>query len=324
MGCFNTKGCFSNMPIVAGDRAVVILGIRNKCGSNEFSPGMVFTPISLPIRGRYNDYGSLKSIDDVPANKIIVDLFGGRNIEDILYMAERAEIGEECDIINKHIKDILQKRYTELKKYGIDVPKDNYKNYEFARVMEHEEVFDSIIKISGLEKKAEQDYLDDVKACAAYAEIIKKVEENFGLKKDSPKEIEEKLKSDISVEDKKLYMSYQIGDLLSECKVKKERNFISFLTTDIYELIAYCYSIYKWQYSDTKFLLYPYKNAELKEEYKKEFVDFACLMRGIMNLNLVWGDSNYYGQDVHYDECIKFAKTILNVMKNKQKNNTDF
>ena len=67
--------------------------------------------------------------------------------------------------------------------------------------------------------------------------------------------------------------------------------------------------------------MYPYRNIELKEEYKKEFVDFACLMGGIMNLNLVWGDSNYYSQTVHYDECIKFAKTILNVMKNKQKNN---
>ena len=60
MGSFNHKCNFSQLPTVSGDRIVVMVGVRmtnNVLEADGFSPGNSFTPVSVPIRGEYNDYG---------------------------------------------------------------------------------------------------------------------------------------------------------------------------------------------------------------------------------------------------------------------------
>ena len=75
MGCFNHKGNFSNLPITYGDRIVVIVGVRptkKTYDSQEldtFSPGCSFVPISVPIRGEYNDYGGIEVVKEKQPKK---------------------------------------------------------------------------------------------------------------------------------------------------------------------------------------------------------------------------------------------------------------
>ena len=78
-------------------------------------------------------------------------------------------------------------------------------------------------------------------------------------------------------------------------------------------------NIYRWHELNSNVILYPYRDIELKPEYKKEFTDFAGLIFCMINLNLVWGVSNYYSQRVNYKDCIKLLKTELALMKAKAK-----
>lgn len=72
MGCFNLSGGLSGLDIQYGDDVVLIPLVK----TNKFSENIevdtihcsndgamqFFTPYSLPIRGRYNDYGGIKDI----------------------------------------------------------------------------------------------------------------------------------------------------------------------------------------------------------------------------------------------------------------------
>ena len=97
MGCFNHKANFSQLPIVYGDRIVVVLGIRRlgKIQVNEFSPGHTFIPISVPIRGEYNDYGGIENVDRTPGIEVLENFFDGMNVDTIVDLAERLSIGCE-------------------------------------------------------------------------------------------------------------------------------------------------------------------------------------------------------------------------------------
>lgn len=66
MGSFNHKCNFSQLPARCGDRIVVLVGVQmtnNVLDADGFSPGNSFTPISVPIRGKYNDYGGIENVD---------------------------------------------------------------------------------------------------------------------------------------------------------------------------------------------------------------------------------------------------------------------
>lgn len=80
MGCFNTTGFLSRLPIFCGDRVVCFLGkININHDVYGFTPYHVFSlvsPICLPIYGSYNDYGSIELIDDTPVKKLLEKLSG--------------------------------------------------------------------------------------------------------------------------------------------------------------------------------------------------------------------------------------------------------
>ena len=80
MGCFNTSGFLSKIPICYGDRVVCFLAKINRnadvygfCPTYPFS---VISPKCLPIYGTYNDYGSIENIDESPITKFLEDISG--------------------------------------------------------------------------------------------------------------------------------------------------------------------------------------------------------------------------------------------------------
>ena len=86
MGCFNTTGFHSNLPIVCGDKIFSIICLRwNEFDDDflRFGPGYQITPIFLPIFGEYNDYGNIENIERTPEVESIERMFG-YNIDDIM------------------------------------------------------------------------------------------------------------------------------------------------------------------------------------------------------------------------------------------------
>ena len=58
MGSFNIIGFQTNLPITRNEDVVILLGVKKKRSKrNEFSPGKIFTPIMLPMFGKYDDCG---------------------------------------------------------------------------------------------------------------------------------------------------------------------------------------------------------------------------------------------------------------------------
>ena len=51
----------SNLPIEYGDKVVSMISLCCNDSSDTFSPDFSFTPIALPIRGEYDDYGSVSN-----------------------------------------------------------------------------------------------------------------------------------------------------------------------------------------------------------------------------------------------------------------------
>ena len=140
MGCFGINGSISKLPITYGNECVLFIGLINKkINYNVLSFGCynLFTPISLPIYGRYNDYGVI--------NKIIKD----KNVSEI-------EKFFSCDIdtIIKAIDDNMCGRniddkelYNKLKNsLSLSVNEDN-DDYDLAISIEHKFIYDSISKL---------------------------------------------------------------------------------------------------------------------------------------------------------------------------------
>lgn len=104
MGCWNGTCGISNLPIMAGDRIVLFVCKRNKNMSNVttvyYSDDMS-KPIYLPIRGEYNDYGSIENIDNSNVNKILVDVINKQ------YELDLKDVKETIDYIERDNIDDL-------------------------------------------------------------------------------------------------------------------------------------------------------------------------------------------------------------------------
>ena len=101
MGCFNSTGFISKLPICHGDRVVCFIGVEAQhIGGHElFYPSDVVAPYFLPIYGEYNDYGSIENIDRTPIVEFL-EKFAGCSIEDIVNGIERCLYG---NTINENI-----------------------------------------------------------------------------------------------------------------------------------------------------------------------------------------------------------------------------
>lgn len=73
MGCFDESCCMSNIPIHYNDDVVQIYvtGIDGETCQGNMYFDTVWTPMSLPIFGKYNDYGDVEPYDNDPGYRFL-------------------------------------------------------------------------------------------------------------------------------------------------------------------------------------------------------------------------------------------------------------
>lgn len=72
MGCYNVACSISNISIGAGDDIVFIPLTQSKHGAklgdrntSLISPHCIYSPVTLPIFGKYDDYGGIEDIEQI-------------------------------------------------------------------------------------------------------------------------------------------------------------------------------------------------------------------------------------------------------------------
>lgn len=68
MGSFNLRGFFSNVSIQYGDEIVMMIGLQKKTNTRRYYTCEGIVPITLPIYGKYNDYGGIDSVECTPSS----------------------------------------------------------------------------------------------------------------------------------------------------------------------------------------------------------------------------------------------------------------
>lgn len=80
MGCFNSSGFLSKLPICYGDRVVCFLAKINRnadvYGFCPYYPFSLVSPKCLPVYGRYDDYGAIENIEASPMVDFLENLTG--------------------------------------------------------------------------------------------------------------------------------------------------------------------------------------------------------------------------------------------------------
>jgi len=109
MGCFNKIGFISSLPILMGDECVLILMRDKKSYKEDIKGGTVhptdiFSPVFLPIFGKYNDYGNIEDITKSTITEYIEEFFDS-DIETILQDIDDMAVGRGSDSnITKNIE----------------------------------------------------------------------------------------------------------------------------------------------------------------------------------------------------------------------------
>jgi len=93
MGSWNETCCISNMPILQGDRAVYLpIVYKNNAPDGIFYHTTdIASPLPYPLKGTYDDYGSLENIDTSPGSLFLIAY-----IEEML----------DCGLLKYSCKDI--------------------------------------------------------------------------------------------------------------------------------------------------------------------------------------------------------------------------
>ena len=123
MGSFNSSGFISKLPIQYGDRVVCFIATENPSSSirSLYIPDCHLVPWGIPVRGKYNDYGSIQEIDEDYNTDFLRRLFKVDNVEDIFNAVERCLYGDSVDEnikYWKHDKDEVKKYKMLLPMYG--------------------------------------------------------------------------------------------------------------------------------------------------------------------------------------------------------------
>lgn len=402
MGCFNHKGNFSQLPIEYGDRIVVIVGVRPIKKTyltqelDDFAPGHSFVPISVPIRGKYNDYGGIEDVDYTPAIDQLEKFFGMDTIK-IVDLAERTCCGceNQMEEENEIAKGVLEKI---LRNSG-------YTDTELALtyIMEHEKIFDHIVSIANPKKKDryfwkipheyiealgykknqigeengypiiiwEHDTLPKLKEkCYVWLEndfgnygkvsnTIGQLCEKIGC--DVPKEFEDTFFESVFKEEcgvvslekrEQMLFDYyhtligqtgkngvftkeDVEKLIEDYKKKtpeekeSDLSILDFVrprggNPERYSFKRHSMDWGLFYYRDgmgmTNCILsqFGFKEEHLKPEYMKEVVETAALLDGLNTLQMTWGVTNYYRQDVCYNEHVNFLEKCLSIAKEKK------
>lgn len=343
MGSFNHKGNLSNLPIEYGDKVVCMIGLRCNNSSDTFSPGFSFTPISLPIRGEYDDYGSVQNVVKTPGVEYLEKFFG-MSVEDVIGVAERCESG--CENQVKGGYDIIMEKINEMLP---DYTFGDCSKYTFGYFMEHESVFDRMVRDGNFNLASAEHRYDSVDWKSRFLEELgyKNQDGNKWVHPEYETLVQDSgyfyLESDEGGSDYSVYpVCYKDFFELIGCdvpeKYKKswyEMKFEQDMTNEKPEHWLFCsskndfyfvnnYNVYGFfyggEYYNGKMLAMIFNTKEyghLKEEYKSEFVELAAFLRSMITMNMTWGVSNYYSQTCKYSFHKNFINACAEIIDNK-------
>lgn len=130
MGCFNTTGFISQLPILDNDKVVCFIAtVKTDSFNGLYYPSSLVAPYFLPIHGNYNSYGYLEDIQETQITKIICKYAGTNNLKELL-----CSISREDEESRTKIK--LPNNYAILG--------DAYSIGEFTLLFEHEDLYNEI------------------------------------------------------------------------------------------------------------------------------------------------------------------------------------
>lgn len=356
MGSFNHKCNFSQLPARYGDRIVVLVGVRmtsNVLDADGFAPGNSFTPISVPIRGEYNDYGSIENVDHTPGIETLEQYFG-MSIDKIVDCAERITCGCEHQIKDdyKKINEVLQKNFS----YAYH--KED--KLELSYIMEHEAIFDNLIamhnnaikdtyywrlphemieglgyskEVIGEENNYEviiwtHDTLPKLKETCYTWKI-----EDFGDYGKTTHTIAKFCKYIGCKVPEQYNKSYYESRFLAGIEyMKKEKTLVETLLGDKSNEYSFLRHAERGLFRCTEhggisgFLLCSLgsKDEHMDVKYMKEVIEVALLYDALYFMQMTWGNTNYYRQDINYDQHIKFLKNCLSVAEEKKKEHEEY
>lgn len=122
MGCFNTTGFISQLPILGGNKVVCFIATTVKEVTGLYNPSALVAPYFLPIYGEYNEYGYLENIQETFVTNLLEKYSGVNNIEKL---TEKISRGDETKLP---------------KNFDYD---EGYKR-EFTLLFEHQDVYERI------------------------------------------------------------------------------------------------------------------------------------------------------------------------------------
>ena len=150
MGSWNETCMLSNLPIRWGDRVVWIPLVPEGYGTvASYYAHDVFKPFFLPLRGKYDDYGTVEDIDNTYQAKATLRYFQEGIKDKVLRISESYKIDSVKDVPKviergKLSKDVLE--YVQVENGGFagkSVSKDLHS------VLVHEKLFDKIVENVG-------------------------------------------------------------------------------------------------------------------------------------------------------------------------------
>lgn len=151
MGCFNSTGFISKLPIIRGDRIVCFIGCQSKNpnGRELYYPDDLVGLFFLPFYGTYNDYGSIKDVDRTRVVELIEKYSLGLSIENVCDIIERMLFGDNLRENLEYFKEYKEKS----EKYKSLLPLF-FNNQEERPVLlfEHEEIYNKLTKTGWGEK----------------------------------------------------------------------------------------------------------------------------------------------------------------------------
>lgn len=149
MGCFNTTGFISQLPILGGNKVVCFIATTVKELYGLYSPSALVAPYFLPIYGEYNEYGYMENIQETPITELLVKYSGVSSIEKLT-----EKIAREDEIR-------LPKNYDYEEKHKM----------KFILLFEHEDIYNKITEAPTFLTK----YKDTMyEALDRYLEFLKK------------------------------------------------------------------------------------------------------------------------------------------------------
>jgi hypothetical protein len=163
MGCFNVMGFHTHLPVTCEDDIVLLLGVYPEYENRnvrrdfvDFAPGNDFTPIALPIFGKYNDYGSIEDIER-DANVESIEKYFGLDIEKIIDLVDD-------DMIGRHMNDEDTEVYKQMceKIYNLQptdwVKSDFSHKYQIVFIIDHRFIYDTIKNLGASKYNFERSY----------------------------------------------------------------------------------------------------------------------------------------------------------------------